>query len=125
MPPAKVINKKAGKKAKKVVPARLPKGIKGTEHDPALKPFLKIVEHITVEKNVWAWPARVTSKWILDPNPEDYISVTTTSYDKKEGIVHFSYVFDEKNKDGILKPVPKTGNMALKHIPKWYKVILI
>lgn len=125
MPPAKVINKKAGKKAKKMVPARLPKGIKGTENDPALQPFLKIVQYITVEKNVWAWPARVKSKWILDPNPEDYITVTTTSYDKKEGIVHFSYVFDEKNRDGILKPVPKTGNMALKHIPKWHKVILI
>ena len=83
------------------------------------------MQHITVEKNVWAWPARVKSKWILDPNPEDYITVTTTSYDKKEGIVHFSYVFDEKNKDGTFKPVPKTGNIALKHIPNWHTVILI
>ena len=37
MPPAKVITKKVGKKAKKVVPARLSKGIKGTEDDPALQ----------------------------------------------------------------------------------------
>ena len=44
MPPAKVINKKAGKKAKKMVPARLPKGIKGTENDPALQAGLCVPE---------------------------------------------------------------------------------
>ena len=46
--------------------------------------FLKIVEHITVVKNVWSWPARAQGKWRLNPDLADYLKVTTTEYDKKE-----------------------------------------
>ena len=54
MPPATVISKGKGK-AKKVVPTRLPKGIKGTENDPALlkEPYKKVVSYITKPNNVW------------------------------------------------------------------------
>ena len=125
MPPATVISKGKGKKAKKAAPTRLPKGIKGTENDPALlkEPYKDVVSHITKEENVWSWPARAEGKWRLDPNPEDYITVTTTEYIKEAGIVYFKYVFNQKGADGVFKMVAKSGNLELKHIPKWFDVI--
>ena len=85
------ISKKHGTRSAKN--SKLAKGVKGTEMDPEFQDeeLQKKLKKVTVLNTVWWYPVYNMSKYMLDPNPEDFVPVRTLSYDVAEGKIFFDF----------------------------------
>ena len=116
------ISKKHGTRSAKK--SKLAKGVKGTEMDPEFQDeeLQKKLKKITVLKTVWWYPVYNMRKYMLDPNPQDFVPVRTLSYDVAEGKIFFDFKKPYKE-NGQWKTYLMEKNMDLKTFKKWLPVI--
>jgi len=118
------ISKKHGTRSAKN--SKLAKGVKGTEMDPEFQDeeLQKKLKKVTVLNTVWWYPVYNMSKYMLDPNSEDFVPVRTLSYDVAEGKIFFDFKKPYKE-NGQWKTTLMEKNMDLKTFKKWLSVIYL
>ena len=125
MPPATILKAPPSTRAKKQKKkAKLARGVKGTEDDPALQTeeYKALLAHITVVENVWHFPARGrNAAAIADPDAADWCKVKTEFYDKAKGEVRFKYHWNQDSRSS--QTVMKYGVFHLKDMCRWSHVV--